>query len=138
LGKLPGLNVSGINWNAQYWGYRTWRDCFRSQIGPLLDSWRHQSTYRTFDTKLLLYKRNAGTKMELRVKEWLNSVCDNLGPIPKVVTSTWLLMMVCCDSIQDPNTTVLWKVLPAADWDRYWHSHPNIVQRSENPMETLG
>jgi hypothetical protein len=44
---------------------------------------RPQLTYKTFDPKLLLFKRNAGTKIEWRLlKEW--PFCDqpNMGFIP--------------------------------------------------------
>jgi hypothetical protein len=40
-----------------------------SQIGSTVEGWRHQPTYKTFEPKLVLSKRNAGTKMEQRVKE---------------------------------------------------------------------
>jgi hypothetical protein len=40
-----------------------------SQTGPSVEGWGHQPTYNTFDPKLVLSKRNAGTKMEQRLKE---------------------------------------------------------------------
>jgi hypothetical protein len=43
---------------------------------------RHQAIYKTFDLELLLSKRNAGTKMELRLKEWLSNERPNLESIP--------------------------------------------------------
>jgi hypothetical protein len=48
-----------------------------SQTGLPVEEWGHQPTYKTFDPKLLLSKRNAGTKVEQRLKEW-----PNLGSIP--------------------------------------------------------
>ena len=40
-----------------------------SQTGRPVERWGHQSTYKTLDPKLLLSKRNSGTKMEQRLKE---------------------------------------------------------------------
>ena len=40
-----------------------------SQSGLTVERWGHQPTYKTFDPKLVLSKRNAETKMEHRLKE---------------------------------------------------------------------
>jgi hypothetical protein len=40
-----------------------------SQTSPQLERWGHQTIYKTFNSKLLLSKRNAGTKMGQRLKE---------------------------------------------------------------------
>jgi hypothetical protein len=53
-----------------------------SQTGLPVEGWGYQSTYKTFDPKLLLSKRNAGTKMEQRLKEWQTSDHPNLKSIP--------------------------------------------------------
>jgi hypothetical protein len=42
---------------------------YSSQTGPQVEEWRHQTTYKTFNAKLILSKRNAGTKLEQRLKE---------------------------------------------------------------------
>ena len=46
-----------------------------SQTGHPVEGWGHQPTYKTFDPKLVLSKRNAGTKMEQRLNKWLTSDC---------------------------------------------------------------
>jgi hypothetical protein len=58
-----------------------------SQIGPPVEELGHQPTFKIIDPKLFLSKRNAGTKMEQRPKEWLTSNQPNLGSIPWVDTN---------------------------------------------------
>ena len=41
-----------------------------SQTGPPVEGWGHQPTYKTFDPKLVLSKRNAVGETEQRLKEW--------------------------------------------------------------------
>jgi hypothetical protein len=43
-----------------------------SQTGSPVDRWRHKSTYKTFDPKLFLSKRNAGTKNGAETEEMAN------------------------------------------------------------------
>jgi hypothetical protein len=45
-------------------------------------------TLKFFDPKLFFFKRNAGTKMEQRIKEWPNNDRPNLGSIPWAGTKT--------------------------------------------------
>jgi hypothetical protein len=52
-----------------------------SQTGSPVEGWGHQSTYKTYDPKLILSKRNAGTKMEHRLREWSTSDQTTLKPI---------------------------------------------------------
>lgn len=42
---------------------------FSSQTGPPVEECVHHPTYKTFDTKSVLYKISAGTKIEQRVEE---------------------------------------------------------------------
>jgi len=49
--------------------------------------WRDGDTYKTFNPKLILSKRNAGTKLEQRLKEQLTSDRSILRPIPWVGTN---------------------------------------------------
>jgi hypothetical protein len=66
--KLPGVQVS----------------ChFSSSYGV------HWPNYKSFDPKLVLSQRNAGTKMKQRLKKWLASKWTNLRPIPWVGTHPW-------------------------------------------------
>jgi hypothetical protein len=44
-----------------------------SQTGLSVERWRHQHTFKIFNPELFLSKRNAGTKMEQRLKEWPSS-----------------------------------------------------------------
>ena len=60
-----------------------------SQTGLPVEEWGHQPTYKTFDPKLLLSKRNAGTKMEQRLNERLSIDQPNLGFIPRKGTSPY-------------------------------------------------
>jgi hypothetical protein len=39
------------------------------QTGPPVEGWGHQCPFKTFDPQLLLFKRNAETKMEQILKE---------------------------------------------------------------------
>jgi hypothetical protein len=41
----------------------------RCQKEPPVEGWEQQYTYKTFNPKTLLSKRNDGTKMEQRLKE---------------------------------------------------------------------
>ena len=54
----------------------------RNQTRPPVEKWGHQLTYKFFNSKLLLSKRNERTKMEQRLKEWPTSDLPNLGSIP--------------------------------------------------------
>jgi hypothetical protein len=53
-----------------------------SQTGPPVEGGGHQTTYKSFDPKLVLSKRNSGTKIEQRLKEWPISGQVILKPIP--------------------------------------------------------
>jgi hypothetical protein len=44
-----------------------------SQAGSPVERWGHQVTYKFLDPMLFMSKRNAGIKMEQRLKEWLTS-----------------------------------------------------------------
>ena len=67
-----------------------------------MEGWGHQLTYKIFYPKLLLPERNAGTKMEQRLKEWLTGDGSNLGsiswglggaaPIPDTITNAMLCL----------------------------------------------
>jgi hypothetical protein len=41
----------------------------RSQTRPSVADWPHQPTYKTFKTKLLLFKRNSGIKNGIKIEE---------------------------------------------------------------------
>jgi hypothetical protein len=58
------LEVNGVSQNAQQWGYGTWRQLPIVKQDPQEDRWGKQPTCKTFDTNLLLSKRNIGTQME--------------------------------------------------------------------------
>jgi hypothetical protein len=47
-----------------------------------VEEWGHQTTYKTYDPKLVLSKTNAGTKMEQRLKEWPTNDWSILRSIP--------------------------------------------------------
>jgi hypothetical protein len=53
-----------------------------------MERWEHQPTFKIFDPKLFLSKRNAGTKMMQRLNKWLSSELPNLGSIPWAVTNS--------------------------------------------------
>jgi hypothetical protein len=69
-----------------------------TQTGPSVERQGHQPTYKTFNPKLLLSKRNAETKMEQRLKEWLNGALTSptwdpsyrWAPIPNTITDAML------------------------------------------------
>jgi hypothetical protein len=61
---------------------------FSSQTGHPSGGVGHQFTYKTFDPKLVLSNRNAGTKMERRLNEWLTIDKPNLRPIPWTGTNS--------------------------------------------------
>jgi hypothetical protein len=53
-----------------------------SQAQSPMEGLGYQPIHKTFVTKFVLFKRNAGTKMEQRLKEWPNNNWFNLKPIP--------------------------------------------------------
>jgi hypothetical protein len=54
----------------------------RSYTWPPLEGWGHQPTFKFCEPELFLSKRNAGTKMEHRLKEWPTNDWPNMGSIP--------------------------------------------------------
>ena len=52
------------------------------EIGPPVEVWSHQPTFKLFDPELLLSKENTGTKLEQRLKERSSSDRPNFGSIP--------------------------------------------------------
>jgi hypothetical protein len=48
---------------------------------PPVKGWGHQPTFKNFDLELFLSKRNSGTKMEQRLKEWPSSDRPNLESV---------------------------------------------------------
>ena len=50
--------------------------------GSPLEGWGHLPIFKIFDSELFLSKRNAGTKVEQRLKERPSSEQADLGPIP--------------------------------------------------------
>jgi hypothetical protein len=68
-----------------------------------MEGWEHQPTYKTFDSKLLLSKRNAGTKNRAE-KDWTNGwlvTCTTCNPfhrgppIPDIITNAILCLRGC-------------------------------------------
>ena len=62
-GRLSGLNVGDLSSHAQQWGYGTWRDHLQWRDGG------HQPTFKNFDPKLSVSKRNTGKKWS---GDWIN------------------------------------------------------------------
>ena len=56
------------------------------KTGPPVQGWGHTLIFRYFYPTLFVSKRNAGTKMEQRLKERPSSDWPNLGSIPWVGT----------------------------------------------------
>jgi hypothetical protein len=56
---------------------------YYSQTGPKVEGCECQHTHKTFNPKFILFKRNAGTKMQQRLKEWPTNNQLNLRPIPR-------------------------------------------------------
>lgn len=54
-----------------------------------MEKWGPHHTYKTFNPKLFLPKRNAGTKMEQRLKNGPTSDWPNLGSILWAGTNLW-------------------------------------------------
>jgi hypothetical protein len=68
--RLPGVNACDLSRNAQSWATEPEETISSSQRGSLVEGWGHQPTYKTFDQKLVLSKRNAVGETEQRLKEW--------------------------------------------------------------------
>lgn len=90
----------------------------------------HQHTHKTFDPNFALSERDAGTKMEQRLKEWPANNCR--------YQSLTMLMILCYAYKEEPSTTVFWEALPAADWHRCRYLELNIGWRLGTPTEELG
>jgi hypothetical protein len=93
--------------------------------------------FTTLDPKLFLSKGYSWTKISSR--DWMKD--------HPVAGQTWmshwqalnqtLLLMVCCNCRQEPSSTVLWKALLTADWDRCRYLQPSIGLRSGSLCEGL-
>jgi hypothetical protein len=66
-----------------------------SQMGSWVEEWGHQPTYKVFYPKLVLSKRNAGTKMETKgmADQWLAHF-ETL-PMGRHQSLTLLMMLYC-------------------------------------------
>ena len=53
-----------------------------SQAGPPVEGKGHKQNQYNFHPKFVLSTRNAGKKMEQRMREWPNYTLPNLRPIP--------------------------------------------------------
>jgi hypothetical protein len=80
------------------------------RLGPPVERWGHQPTHKIFNPKLFLCKRNAGTKMEQSLKEWLTS-----DPWTGKHQSLTLLLLLCCICRQEPCMAIFWEALLATD-----------------------
>ena len=115
-GRLSGLNVGDLSSHAQQWGYGTWRDHLQWRDGG------HQPTFKNFDPKLSVSKRNTGKKMERRLNKCPTSDQPNLGSIPWTGTKSWHCYRCYCACRQEPSMAVPWEATPAADWGRCRYS----------------
>jgi hypothetical protein len=86
--------------------------------GPPGNRWSHPSTFKISDPELFLSKRNEGTKVEQRLKEWPSSDQSNLESIPCTRTLT-LLLMLCCICRQELSSESLYQQLTEIDADTY-------------------
>ena len=94
---------------------------FKSPQCPYKESARsHSPIFKIFDPELLLSKGNAGTKMELKLKERPSRYLPNLGSIPCSGTKPW---------------HYYWCHVVLADRSLAWLSSERLYQQLTEPDE---
>jgi hypothetical protein len=116
--RPPKLNVCDLSRNAQQQRYRTWRD--------------HLSSH----TRLVV--EDPPTKLLNPICSCLKKCRDKNGAETEEMTDQWLaqqaqsltlLLILCCACRKEACLAVLWKALPAADWDRCRYSQLSTGNR---------